>query len=54
MLSNKLKLNDEKNRSHAGWFTPGHKPNRCLSSIQIGGKKHLLNPHVKKSWCVLR
>ena len=29
MLSNKLKLNDEKNRSHAGWFTPGHKPNRC-------------------------
>ena len=47
MLSNKLKLNDEKNRSQAGWFTPGHKPNRCWVYPDRWKKNILLNPHVK-------
>ena len=46
MLSNKLKLNDEKNRSHASWFMPDHKPYRSWVHPDRW-KNILLNPHVK-------
>ena len=53
MLSNKLKLNDEKTEA----MLVGSRQAINLTeaeSIQIGGTNILLNPHVKKSWCVLR
>ena len=53
MLSNKLKLNDEKTEA----MLVGSRQTINLTeaeSIQIGGKNILSNPHVKKSWCVLR
>ena len=53
MLSNKLKLNDEKNKA----MLVGSRQRRNITkaeSIQIGGGIILLNAHVKKkSRCVL-
>ena len=53
MLSNKFKLNDEK--TEAMLVGPRQSINLTKAeSNQIGGKNISLNPHVKKSWCVLR
>ena len=53
MLSNKLKLNDEK--TEAMLVGSRHAINLTdAGSIQIGGKKHFVESTCKKSWCVLR
>ena len=53
MLSNKLKLNDEKTEA----MLVGSRQTINLTkveSIQIDGKKHFVEFTCKKSWCVLR
>ena len=53
MLSNKLKLNDEKTEA----MLVGSRQAINLTdaeSIQIGGKKHFVESTCKKSWCFLR
>ena len=53
MLSNKLKLNDEKTDS----MLVGSRQTINLTtaeSIQIGGRKHSVESTCKQSWCVLR
>ena len=46
MLSNKLKLNDEKTEAMLVGSRQAINPTEA-ESIQIGGKNILLNPHVK-------
>ena len=53
MLSNKLKLNDEKTEA----MLVGSRQAINLTEaefIQIDGKKHFVESTCKKSWCVLR
>ena len=53
MLTNRLKPVDEKTEA---MLVGSHQTINLTKaeSIQTGGKNILMNPHIKKSWCVLR